>query len=172
MANGIQAARIANHAAYLPTEAIRPDEAYEAFERYRDRMYSLGFWMTDNELEAEQLLRRVFVRVFSQTDQPTAEMMDRALVTELRSLMPIGVLTLESGTVREVVSVRRNTLRVHLERAIVQLPPTERLAFCMHDGEGYSHQRVAVTIGISVDDSRIAVHEARLRIRQLVSTMN
>lgn len=172
MANGIQAARIADQAAYLPTKLIRSDEAYESFERYRDRVYSLAFWMTDNELEAEELLRSVFTRVFAKTDQPTEEVIDRALITELRRSMTIGPLTLESETVHEVVSIRQNTLRVHLERAIVALPPTERLVFCMHDGEGYSHHRVARNLEITEVDSQTALHNARLRIRELVSRMN
>jgi RNA polymerase sigma-70 factor (ECF subfamily) len=172
MANGIQAARIANQAAYLPSELIDSEQAYSTFERNRDRVYSLAFWMTDNELRAEDLLRRVFLRAFSRSDKPTDEIIDRALISELRRLMPLGVLTLDSGTVSEVRSVRYNTLRVHLERAVVQLPPTERLVYCMHDGEGYSHQRVARNLGISEVDSQIALHQARLRIRELVSMMN
>jgi DNA-directed RNA polymerase specialized sigma24 family protein len=69
----------------------------------------------------------------------------------------------------EVSNVRRNTLRVELERAIVQLPYTERMIFCMHDGDAYDHARIARTLGISESESRHGLHQARLRIRELVS---
>ncbi len=79
-------------------------------------------------------------------------------------------LQLQCATVVEISSVRRNTKRVELERAIVQLPYTERMIFCMHDGDAYDHARIARTLGISEDDSRKGLHQARLRIRELVSS--
>ena len=66
--------------------------------------------------------------------------------------------------------MRRNTKRTELERAIMQLPHTERMIFCMHDGDGYDHARIARTLGISEDESRHGLHQARLRIRELVSS--
>jgi DNA-directed RNA polymerase specialized sigma24 family protein len=51
----------------------------------------------------------------------------------------------------------------------MQLPHTERMIFCMHDGDGYDHARIARTLGIGEDESRHGLHQARLRIRELVS---
>jgi RNA polymerase sigma-70 factor (ECF subfamily) len=65
--------------------------------------------------------------------------------------------------------VRRNTLRVELERAVMQLPSTEKLIFLMHDAEGYEHDRVARLLNLTEDDSRRAVHQARLRLRELLA---
>jgi DNA-directed RNA polymerase specialized sigma24 family protein len=77
---------------------------------------------------------------------------------------------LQCATVQEVSAIRHNTKRVDLERAIVQLPHTERMIFCMHDGDAYDHARIARTLGISEDDSRRGLHQARLRIRELVNS--
>jgi RNA polymerase sigma factor (sigma-70 family) len=98
-------------------------------------------------------------------------MEDLLLLAALRQLGPVGILTLDCGVTKEVESVRSNVKRIHLERAVVQLPSTERMIFVMHDGEGYSHERIARTIGISEDESREGLHQARLRIRQLVAQM-
>ena len=68
-----------------------------------------------------------------------------------------------------VLSVRRNTLRVDLERAVVQLPSTEKMIFLMHDVEGYDHARIAYLLNVSKDDSCRAVHQARLRLRELLA---
>ncbi len=169
----IQDVKLTGIAAYLPTIETKSSEHYKAiYDANRDRIYSFAFWMTDNELAAEEILERVFLRGFAISDSPSAELLDRSLLRELRDSMSIGALTLRAQAVTEEVrEVRRNTKRIHLERAIVALPATERLIFCMHDGEGYSHSRIARTIGISEEQSKLALHQARLTIRELVAAM-
>ena len=148
-------------------------EHYRAiYEANRHRIYSFAFWMTDNEMMAEEISERTFLRAFSLSERPSGEMIDRALMRELRSeeCVELGPLQLQCATVSEVGNVRRNTKRVELERAIMQLPHTERMIFCMHDGDGYDHARIARTLEISEDESRQGLHQARLRIRELVSS--
>jgi RNA polymerase sigma-70 factor (ECF subfamily) len=141
------------------------------YEQNRHRIYALAFWMTDNELAAEELMQATFLRGLARSARPTPEELDRALVTELREQMPIGVLTLDEGVSCNSLSVRQNTLRVHLERALVQLPPTERMVFLLHDVEGYDHERVTRLLGITEDEARTGLHQARLRMRNLVAKM-
>lgn len=172
MAISIQEAKLAGYATILPTVAAARPEVYEAvYESNRHRLYSIAFWMTDNELEAEELMRNTFLRAFASQSDPSAEMLDRALLTELRELMPIGVLTVEEGLCTATPSIRRNILRVHLERAVVQLPATERMIFLMHDVEGYDHERIARTIGLEKDESIQGLHQARLRLRNRLSEL-
>ncbi len=142
------------------------------YEANRHRVYSFAFWMTDSEPMAEHVSERTFLRAFSLSDRPGEEIIDRALLRELQNeaSVTIGPLELECATVYEVSGVRRNTKRVELERAIVQLPHTERMIFCMHDGDAYDHARIARTLGITENDSRQGLHQARLRIRELVSS--
>jgi RNA polymerase sigma-70 factor (ECF subfamily) len=153
------------------SQTIEVSTYQQTYEANRHRLYALSFWMTDNELTAEELMQRTFRRAFSVSRQPSAEGLDRALIAELRSLMPIGALSLNCSLCEEVVAVRRNTMRVHLERAVVQLPATERLAFLMHDVESYDHARVGRCLGLTENQSKHAVHQARLRIRELLAAM-
>ena len=171
MFNGIQGEKITGLAAAYITELgkERMESYQEIFARNQHRVYALAFWMTDNELEAEQVMERAFLRVFSITSAPTEEMIDCVLVEEIRQLVPVGVLTLQQGTCSEVLSVRRNVKRVDLERAVVKLPATERLIYLLHDGEGYEHRRIAFTLGITEDDSRLGLHQARLGLRTLLA---
>lgn len=172
MASTFQEAKIAGYATLLPTIAPARPEVYEAvYEDNRHRLYSLAFWMTDNELAAEELMRNTFLRAFASHVEPSAEILDRALLTELRELMPVGVLTLEEGICTETPSIRRNILRVHLERAVVQLPATERMIFLMHDVEGYQHERIARTLGLEESESIQGLHQARLRLRNLLAEL-
>ncbi len=155
------------------TEAIESDFStwQQIYESNQHRIYALSFWMTDNELQAEELTLACFRRAFLAARAPSAEMLDQALIAELREFLPLGQLTLDCTACHEVAGVRRNTLRVHLERAVVQLPYTERLAFLLHDVEGCGHDRIARCLGLSEQQSQQAVHQARLRIRQLLAAM-
>ena len=140
------------------------------YEENRHRIYSLAFWMTDNEITAEEVSARVFSRAFSSRGKLNADTINKYLISELRELAPIGILSLEN-TVTTTKSVSGNTKRIHLERAVVQVPPTERMAFLMHDVEGYGHDRIAKALGITEDESKQAVFQARLLVRDLVAKM-
>lgn len=158
---------------FLPSARSKRMKLQRAiYEANRHRVYSFAFWMTDSEPMAEHVSERTFLRAFSLSDRPGEEIIDRALLRELQNeaSVTIGPLELECATVYEVSGVRRNTKRVELERAIVQLPHTERMIFCMHDGDAYDHARIARTLGITENDSRQGLHQARLRIRELVSS--
>ncbi len=171
MASTFEQAKVTGCATILPTSAVSAETYQAIFEGNRHRIYALAFWMTDNELSAEQMMHNVFCRAFAHAAEPSHELLDRALIAEIRELMPVGVLTLDEGVCTETPSVRRNTLRVHLERAVVQLPATERLVFLLHDVEGYDHERIARTLGLTLEESQHGLHQARLNMRKLLATM-
>jgi RNA polymerase sigma-70 factor, ECF subfamily len=158
---------------FIPAFAAQTsiERCKSVYEENRHRIYALAFWMTNSELEAEQLMESTFVRAFAEHTTPTAAQIDDTLIALLREEHMIGLLTLKCGEATKVLNIRENTKRVHLELAVVQLPATEKLIFLMHDVEGYEHARVARTLGINVNDSKRGLHEARLKIRELVSDM-
>ena len=162
-----------------PLKATAPSVALDfyqhIFEQHRHKIYSLAFWMTDNEITAEEISTTVFARTFSRTvpysdSQRVAEDIDRNLVSVLREYMPIGSITLNvEPTVKE--AVKGNTKRIHLERAVVQIPTTERMVFLMHDVESYSHADIAQRLGITEDESKYALFQARILVREIVAKM-
>lgn len=171
MATPFEQAKISGFATYLPNTIQARVETYkEVYEEHRHRVYALAFWMTDNEIAAEELMANTFIRVFAASPDPDGEAVDRALLTELRELMPVGTLTLEC-TPSAAEPMRRNIKRVHLAEAVVQVPPTERLIFLLHDVESYEHARIARTLGISDEESRQGLHQARLRLREILATL-
>ena len=172
MASFFQDASFTGIAAYLPSLEVESQAKYrEVYAENRHRIYAFAFWMTDSELAAEELMTNTFTRVFARTPDADPEAVDDAFVAELREEMPIGLLTLDCAKVTERPRVRENTKRIHLERAVVQVPTTERLVFLMHDIEGYGHERIVRTLGISEEESVNALHQARLRIRELLAAM-
>src|SRR6476646_1040559 len=72
------------------------------------RIYSLAFWMTDNELTAEQLSGNTFLRAFASSAEPKTEHIDQAFLAEIRELTTIGTLTLNSSASAETKSVCGN----------------------------------------------------------------
>jgi RNA polymerase sigma-70 factor, ECF subfamily len=155
----------------VPAARSRKTRYSKIYEEHRHRIYSLAFWMTDHELAAEQLAANTFLRAFASADSPKAEQLDQALLAEVRELTPLGGLTLSETIVPEVRSIQGNVKRVDLERAVVQLPATERMIFLLHDVESYDHARISRLLGITEDASRFGLHQARLRIRELVAQM-
>lgn len=153
--------------------AVSLDFYRTIFEEQRHKIYSLAFWMTDNEITAEEISTTVFARTFARTTPESdakhvAAKIDQNLIDVLREYMPIGQLTLNTA-ITASEPVYGITKRIHLERAVVQLPSTERLAFLMHDVEGYSHPEISRVLGISEAESKIAVCQARITVRELVA---
>ena len=141
------------------------------YEENCDRIYSLAFWMTDNELTAEELSSNTFLRAFAAADEPAREQIDRAFLAEIREFTPVGVLTLNSTISVSTQSIHGNVKRIHLERALVQLPATEKLIFLMHDVEEYEHERISRLLGITEEESKCGLHQARVQIRNLIAQM-
>jgi RNA polymerase sigma-70 factor (ECF subfamily) len=52
-----------------------------------------------------------------------------------------------------------------LERAVAQLPEGCRVAFLLHDVEGFEHQEIARILDVKEGTSKSQVHKARMRIR-------
>lgn len=169
MATTIICARFAGFASELPALMERTQSLKAIYQEHQTRIYNLAFYLTDNELTAEELTIRTFTNTFAVNSTPSAEVLDKALVSELRQLTPIGELTLEEAVVEKKGSVRKNVKRAILERALMTVPETERMIFLLHDVEGYDDSRIARTMDISTDEVKRGLHQARLAIRRGVS---
>jgi len=169
MASSILNVNLTTVAAQVFKAASRAESLKAIYEKHQSRIYNLAFYLTDNEITAEAVSTQTFTRVFAGNPTPSAETLDRALVSELREMMPIGNLTLDVPTATEAANARRNVKRAVLERAVMQVPATERLIYLMHDVEGYDHSRIARTLGISTDESVNGLHQARLAVRRAVA---
>ena len=174
MSSSVQQALLNGFATHATASTALPIDTYKAlFEESRHKIYSIAFWMTDNEVTAEDVSSTVFTRTFSRdiaSPEALVASLDANLIAALRELMPIGMLTLETP-ITNSKRVFGNTKRVHLERAVVAVPATERIAFLLHDVESYDHARIANMLGITEEESQEAVCQAKILIRELVSQM-
>src|SRR5579864_509134 len=88
MARALDQAKITGLTAHLPVAAEQSLARFEkAYEEHRHRVYALAFWMTDSEVAAEEISSSVFARAFANGNVPSAEAVDRILLSEIRDLI-------------------------------------------------------------------------------------
>ena len=163
------------HLAKMTARQMAPQSLEERqrdiYDSHRHRVFSLSYYMTGSELEAEEILRGAFVRAFRQVDQPDHAIIDTALLEQLRDRQ---VLTQDEPLPPPTTGYlpqRNNILRTELEEAIRYLPSTERMIFLLMDVEGYSASQVAELLQISSSTVLRAALTARMRLRAELAAM-
>jgi RNA polymerase sigma-70 factor (ECF subfamily) len=63
----------------------------------------------------------------------------------------------------------RNILASSIEAATAQLAPGARAVFMMHDVEGFTHEEIATTLGITAGGSKSQLFKARAKLRRLLA---
>ena len=140
----------------------------DVYESHRHRTFSLAFYMTGNELEAEEILANTFIKVFQKDEQPDGFAVDSALVGELTERFPLKkeepAAVISAGTGLS----HRNVHRSDLEVAVGKLPPNERLLFLLRDVEGYPPAQIARLLDIPEAQVNRACFSARIRLCQVL----
>lgn len=148
------------------------DRQRDVYESHRHRVFSLSFYMTGSEIEAEELLQETFIAAFSRTAEPDQAAVDSAMLEEMKSRM----LLEEAETLPIPQGVHlprsRNILRADLEEAVRCLPPQERLVFLLMDVEGYSPTRIAELLNMTSSDVIRTAIRARLRLRAEIASIH
>ena len=136
----------------------------DVFESHRHRVFAVGYYMTANEIEAEQILTDTFLHAFENQKEPDAGGIDRALLRELESrfsLQPCEPAIADRSLLLARVAARRTDM----EEALGVLPPAERLIFLLKDVEGYPVSRIAELLETSERDIQRQLFSARIRLR-------
>ena len=181
--------------ALTEAEAIRRAQLGDAvaFERiyqlHSRRVYALCLRMVGNTAEAEDLAQEAFLQLFRKIatfrgESAFSTWLHRLAVNVV--LMKLRKKTLpetsleestdpedESGGPRREIGAPDLLLtgsidRVHLQRAIEQLPPGYRQVFVLHDVQGFEHNEIADLMDCSIGNSKSQLHKARMRLRELL----
>jgi RNA polymerase sigma factor (sigma-70 family) len=155
----------------------------DAFERlYRGhvgRVYALAVRLAGPG-EADDLTQEVFIRAWSKLGSFKGEaqfstwlhrlavnhILSRRAVLEKREQRHAGATFLE-----RLFAPRQRTpgTRLDLEAAMRSLPSRAREVFVLYDVEGYGHDEIAATLGVSVGTSKSQLHRARMLLREQLS---
>ena len=167
-------------------DAIAFKQLYQFHSRH---IYNLFLRMVANPTEAEDLTQEAFLRVFRKISTFRGE---SAFSTWLHrvalnvALMHLRRKSLVETSLDEItapdpdrgepgkevggpdLSLTWLVDRVNLERAVAQLPPTCRMVFVLHDIQGFKHREIAGMMGWSVGTSKVQLHRAHMRLRDLL----
>jgi RNA polymerase sigma-70 factor (ECF subfamily) len=143
----------------------------DVFESHRHRTFSLAFYMTGSEIEAEEILAKTFVRAFQKDAEPDGFGVDRSLVCELAQRFSLRqeepLATTSQGSGLGGANVHRNDL----ETAIRGLPANERLVFLLRDVEAYSPEATAKLLEAPAPEIERTLFSAHLRLRGLLADL-
>lgn len=154
----------------------------DVFDSHRHHVYSVAYYMTGNEMEAEEILQSTFIRAFQSPLEHSGSIrirakkmitiggIDRALLAELMlrfSLAPTVEAAMPKGEAAAfALDPARNVRRTELEEAVWGLPDAERLLFLLRDVEGYSPERIARLVNWSKTQIHRTLHSARMNLRK------
>ena len=141
----------------------------DVYESHRHRTFSLAFYMTGNEVEAEEILTITFVRAFQQQERPDAFAVDSALLHELSERFPLRQEEIPAVLAAGLGLSHRNVRRPDLEAAVRNLPANERLLFLLRDVEGYSPEMIGRLLDIPEAQVQRTCFSARIRLRQVLA---
>ncbi len=151
--------------------------AYKAlFERHQARVYGFLVRRTRDREAAADLYQETFLRVFRAREQwrpgrpfrpwlfgiAANAARDRVRKAQRRPF-EVGIEDWDAPVIPNADA------RLHLEKAVAELPDTLRDAFLLGVVEGLDHNEVADALGISPDNARARVSRARRHLRAALS---
>jgi RNA polymerase sigma-70 factor (ECF subfamily) len=155
-------------------------DAFELLYReHSPRIYALCLRLeSGDKSNATELLQDVFIKAWRRLDTFRGDcafvswlhrlavntMLENARSDQRRTAR---VLPMED-TSRLAGSARSSgvELRMDMESAIASLPKGARLAFVLHDVEGYQHQEIAEQLSVTVGTVKAQLHRARRLLRE------
>mgnify|MGYP001764798167 CR=1 FL=1 len=159
-----------------------------AFERlYRanvDRIFSVCVRMVGDRGKAEELTQDAFVRAWEKlgTFRGDAQfstwlhrlavnvvLNDRESEGRRRDRHDEGIDDMDAIAFGDVRPLPVPGLSLDLEQAIAALPPGAKKVFVLHDVEGYTHEEIAESLGVTAGGCKAQLHRARMLLRRMLT---
>ncbi|MFH2050342.1 MAG: RNA polymerase sigma factor [bacterium] len=162
----------------------------ELIKRFRQKVYSIGFQMLGNHLDADEVVQETFVRVFKRRKElanvkyfstfllriATNYAID--LIRRKRGHSNIGddsselpgeiQLKLSRSVATPSEEFANKKLLEEIKQALTELPPKQRLTAILHDIEGYSKSEIADMFECPEATVRSNLHIARNKLRKIL----
>jgi RNA polymerase sigma-70 factor (ECF subfamily) len=178
-----------------PAPAHRENPAADfnaVYNSYRRRIYAQCLCMLRNHGDAEDAAQEVFLQLYRKAHTFRGEssfstwlyrLTTNCILMEIRrkrhrasEVTPreaaVGVESANTATdpTLDVFQAPSAPIfeRMGIGAAVSQLPNGYQRIFQLHDVEGYTHEEIAVILGIRVGTSKSQLHKARLRMRGLL----
>ena len=153
--------------------------AFETLYReYSPRIFALCIRLKGGDRsEATELMQDVFVRVWRRLSTFRGDSAFSSWLHRLAVNTMLENARSEKRRVARVLSMEDTAalpgaarasgvdLRVEMEEAVASLPKGARIAFVLHDVEGYQHQEIAEQLSVSIGTVKAQLHRARRLLR-------
>lgn len=144
----------------------------DIYDSHRHRTFALAYYMTGNEIEAEEILTGTFVEAFQAVEEPSGRDVDAALIDQLQQrsfLDAAAAAPTPASSESAPEALARNIKRTELEEAIQYLPSTSRLLFLLRDVEGYTPVAIAQLLKIPEPQVQRQLLTTRIQLRRILA---
>lgn len=160
------------------------DAFREIVEMYRDRIYSLAFYMTGNYTDADDITQEAFIKAYRGLSEFRGESsiytwlhritvnlcIDR--VRKLKARKEVSLSGIIPSRVEEPYrEAERSELRRIIEIALSELPEKLRVILIMYEIQGLSYEEIASILGCPIGTVRSRLHKARNSLREKLSRL-
>jgi len=154
---------------------------FELYRLYSRAMYNLCLRMLRNEQDAEDVLQRSFIDVFSHLDSfryqsSVGAWIKRIVVNNCINHLKRNKIHIEELEPRHVpvedepVTLVEDDMDVYrIKRAVSQLPDGYRTVFTLYLFEGYDHQEISEIMGITEATSKSQLSRAKQKVKQILT---
>ena len=162
----------------LTSRALAGDESAERalYDAHVDRVYWLAYRMSGRHDLAQDFTQDVFIRAFGKLGDYRGDsafgswlhvITVSVVLNGLRKIKRFGreAELEEAAMVTSAARESEPDLKERLAKAIDELPEGCRVAFLMHDVEGYTHEEIGAALGISEGTSKSQLSRARGKLR-------
>ncbi|TVZ52013.1 RNA polymerase sigma factor [Dokdonia sp. Hel_I_53] len=159
------------------------DAQHKLYEKHAPKMLSVCRYYIKDVHQAEEAMCNGFLKVFTKLESFNDEgsfegwirkIMVRESISYLRTVKKLYFS--EDGEVESseaINNIQTDFEVAHLQELIDKLPEGYRVVFVMYAIEGYKHQEIAKTLGISESTSKSQLFKARKRLQlQLDKELN
>ena len=155
-------------------------DAFELlYRQYAGRIFALCLRLeAGNSADATELMQDVFIKAWRRIstfrgDCAFSSWLHRMAVNtmlenarsdrrRIARVLPMDDTSLLPGAARS----SGVELKMDMENAIASLPKGARIAFVLHDVEGYQHQEIAEQLSVSIGTVKAQLHRARRLLRE------
>jgi len=158
----------------------------ELVNRFKKTIYAVAYRRLKNHLDADEVTQETFVRVYKKIGELKSSQNFRSyiirialnfctdLIRRRKKLVPVDELTSQSdmslSAAGSISSPERNLENAEIiseiEDAIEWLPPKQKMAFILHDLEGFSKSEVAKIMNCPQATVRSNLHIARTKLKK------
>ena len=153
---------------------------YSLYKRYSKAMYNVGYRITRNDAEAEDVLQEAFINAFRNLDSYRGDATFGAWLKRIVVNKAINALnkkkheTIPEDEHWDIADVEQPTEYIdnltveRVKHSIAQLPDGYRSVLSLYLLEGYDHQEIAEILGITESTSKSQLNRAKNKLREML----